>query len=232
MIECTHVGSLGRCQVEPLITVALSGRHAAPKLRFPARPLAPSAKIIAMTTSPDQPQYAVQIPIRDWLVIDAIMDNHIQSAIDGGSYDEGGLEPDDGDGDEACNDDEEEIESEDDTDGDEEPGDSWDVEAEDAIREPAVAKVGMSIRQAGWDQIPGWPDDAEGFKTWPAPSQTTTVTLTGAQWDLVVSALLHWAAVDDGTDDAESAAASRAIATAVTVQLVEQGWPRLDDGSR
>ena len=56
----------------------------------------------------------------------------------------------------------------------------------------------MSIRQAGWDQISGWPHDAEGFKTWPAPgqSQTTTVTLTGAQWDLVVAALLHWATVD------------------------------------
>jgi hypothetical protein len=59
---------------------------------------------------------------------------------------------------------------------------------------PRVARLGLSVRQAGWYQIPGWPYDLEGFATWPAPGQTATLTLTEEQWRLIVVALRHWAA--------------------------------------
>jgi hypothetical protein len=82
-----------------------------------------------------------------------------------------------------------------------------------------VADVGLGIRRAGWEQIPGWPHDLEGFKTWPAPGQTATMTLTAAQWELVVGALRYWADVSDRTSDPETAARSRAIAATVERQL-------------
>ncbi|MEU7905012.1 hypothetical protein [Actinoplanes sp. NPDC049118] len=101
----------------------------------------------------------------------------------------------------------------------------WDVAAKRSARKPPrVARLGNSIRQAGWDQIPGWPHDGEGFRTWPAPGQTATMTLTGLQWKLVVFALNCWADVDERMSDAEGAARSRAIATAVGQRLAEQGW--------
>jgi hypothetical protein len=43
------------------------------------------------------------------------------------------------------------------------------------------AELGGSIRQEGWNQIPGWPRDAAGFATWPAPGQVSTVVLSAAQ---------------------------------------------------
>jgi hypothetical protein len=89
---------------------------------------------------------------------------------------------------------------------------------------PKVAQLGTSIRQAGWNQIPGWPHDAEGFKTWPALGETATMTLDGTQWKLIVFALRYWAEVDERLSDAEGAAKSRAIATVVGQRLAEQGW--------
>jgi hypothetical protein len=83
-----------------------------------------------------------------------------------------------------------------------------------------VVDLGSSIRQAGWDQIPGWPHEVEGFKHWPAPGQTSMMTLSRTQWDLVISGLERWAAVEEA-DDAEQ---SRAIAALVRAQLIEQGW--------
>ncbi|GAA2532520.1 hypothetical protein GCM10010201_35010 [Pilimelia columellifera subsp. columellifera] len=133
------------------------------------------------------------------------MDNHVQSAIDGAVPD--------GEGDAA---------------GWEE-GSAGDVGAEvEDVALPAVAQLGSSIRQAGWDQISGWPHDVAGFVTWPAPGQMATVTLSGAQWDLVVLALRHWADVDERLSDAAGAAKSRAVATALGRQLAARGWsPRL-----
>src|SRR5204863_1706089 len=64
-----------------------------------------------------------------------------------------------------------------------------------------AARVGTRFR--------GWPHDVEGFKTWPAPGQIATVTLTGAQWNLVVFALRYWADVDESMSDAKGAAESR-----------------------
>jgi hypothetical protein len=144
--------------------------------------------------------HSVQMLISDWLVIDGTIDNHAQSSVDGAA-------PDDMD----------------DEDGrfSESPG--WDA-GEEMSRLPRAAQLAMSIRRAGWDQIPGWPHDVEGFKTWPAPGQMAMVTLTGAQWTLVVFALRYWADVDEGVSDAQGAAESRAIADAVEQRLVEKGW--------
>jgi hypothetical protein len=139
--------------------------------------------------------------IRDWLFIDGTMDNHVQSAVDGAVPDT--------------------IDEDDERAGDT-PTDR-DTETDQAIsRLPRVAQVGLSIRRAGWDQIPDWPHDVAGFTTWPAPGQMATVTLTRAQWKLIVFALRHWADVDERIADAENAATSRAIATAVEQRLVEQ----------
>jgi len=89
-----------------------------------------------------------------------------------------------------------------------------------------VVDLGMSIRQAGWDQIPGWPHDIQGFETWPAPGQRSTIALSRPQWDLVISTLERWAAVSDRSRDprsADDAASSRAIAALVRAQLAQQG---------
>ncbi|SPL88109.1 unnamed protein product [[Actinomadura] parvosata subsp. kistnae] len=90
-----------------------------------------------------------------------------------------------------------------------------------------VADLGDSIRQAGWDQIPDWPRDLAGFEHWPAPGQTSTLTLSRAQWDLVISALERWSAVtaDLGDpEDADQAEADRALLELIRTQLLEQGW--------
>ncbi|MFG2050860.1 hypothetical protein ACGFIW_25930 [Micromonospora sp. NPDC048935] len=147
-----------------------------------------------VAATPARPEHSINLLVSDWLLIDATMDNHVNSAIDGA------------------------VPS----------GSEWespgDARAETgATRPPAVARLGISIRQAGWDQIPGWPHDVEGFRTWPAPGQTATVTLTGVQWRLVVVALRHWAAVAESLSDAEVAARSRAIATALVRRLTERG---------
>ncbi|MEU0940873.1 universal stress protein [Embleya sp. NPDC005971] len=64
------------------------------------------------------------------------------------------------------------------------------------------AELAGSVRRAGWDQIPGWPRDAAGFATWPAPGQTSTLVLNAARWALVVSALDRWADIGDTTEAA------------------------------
>ncbi|MFI0406310.1 hypothetical protein [Actinomadura sp. 3N508] len=87
-----------------------------------------------------------------------------------------------------------------------------------------VVDLGSSIRQAGWDQIPGWPRDVTGFLTWPTPGQMSTMVLEGSQWALVVSVLDEWAAVEESLDHADGAEEMRAIADLVRGQLTEQGW--------
>jgi hypothetical protein len=170
-------------------------------------------------------EHSVRMLISDWLFIDGTMDNHVQSAIDGAvpeSMEEGDdtdEEAWDGDGD----DDEDGWDNDSDDSWDEVPAGDTDTEVA-ASELPKVTRLGTSIRQAGWDQIPGWPHDAVGFQTWPAPGQLATMTLTGAQWSLVIFALHHWADVDERLSDAEGAAKSRAIATAIEHQLVKQGW--------
>ena len=49
------------------------------------------------------------------------------------------------------------------------------------------------------------------------------MTLTSVQWNLVVSALRHWAHVDERLSDNEAAARSQAIAAAIGQRLAEQG---------
>ncbi|MFC5183603.1 hypothetical protein [Actinomadura harenae] len=90
-----------------------------------------------------------------------------------------------------------------------------------------VVDLGSSIRQAGWNQIPGWPNEVEGFEHWPAPGQTSTMTLNRAQWDIVVLTLDRWAAVSDSLEDPGSAAdaeQSRSIAALIRAQLFAQRW--------
>ncbi|MEU7750305.1 hypothetical protein AB0B57_02680 [Micromonospora sp. NPDC049101] len=148
-----------------------------------------------MTAASQHAAYSIQVLISDWLLIDGTMDSHVQSAIDG-----------------AVPDGREELPR-------------WDAEAEtETTRLPTVAQLGSSIRQAGWDQIPGWPHDAEGFRTWPASGQTATMVLTNVQWNLVIFALHYWAEVAVRLSDAEGAARSRAIATVIGQRLAEQGW--------
>ncbi|GAA3287865.1 hypothetical protein Dvina_15425 [Dactylosporangium vinaceum] len=147
-------------------------------------------------TAPATPvRYPLQLPISDWLFIDATMEHHIRSSVDGTVPSE--LE------------------------------DRLDMSAAtdpDLAALPKVARLGFSVRRAGWAQIPGWPHDAEGFTTWPAPGQTAPVTLAGAQWSLIVHALHHWADVDERLADTETAARSRAIAADVSHRLAAQGW--------
>ncbi|MCX4390384.1 hypothetical protein OG777_26165 [Micromonospora peucetia] len=148
-----------------------------------------------MAATSEQAEHSIQMLISDWLLIDGTMDNHVHSAIDG-AVPVGWEE-----------------------------GPSWDTEAEmETTKLPTVAQLGTSIRQAGWDQILGWPHDAEGFRRWPAPGQMATMTLTNVQWDLVIFALNYWADVDVRLSDAEGAARSRAIATVIGQLLAEQRW--------
>jgi hypothetical protein len=86
-----------------------------------------------------------------------------------------------------------------------------------------VVDLGMSIRQAGWDQILGWPQDIHGFETWPASGQRSTIGLSRTQWDLVILTLERRAAVSDRCGDPSDAASSRAIAALVRTQLAQQG---------
>jgi hypothetical protein len=89
-----------------------------------------------------------------------------------------------------------------------------------------VVDLGRSIRQAGWDQIPGWPHDLQGFETWPVPGQRSTIALSRPQWDLVISTLERWAAVSDRSPDPRTpdvATSSRTIAALVRAQLAQQG---------
>lgn len=88
-------------------------------------------------------------------------------------------------------------------------------------------ELGRSIRQAGWGQIPGWPRDAAGFATWPAPGQTSTVVLNAAQWGLVVAGLDRWADVDESLgipEHTEMAEEKRIISALIRTRLTEQGW--------
>ena len=77
----------------------------------------------------------------------------------------------------------------------------------------------MAVRQAGLQQVAGWPKDLKGFATWPAPGQTAVITLAGAQWALVLTALRHWAAVEDRGDDPEGGARLRTLADALRADL-------------
>lgn len=131
-----------------------------------------------MEASAEETGHRVRMETRQWLVIDATIDNEVSDA----------------------------------------------AESDDA---GDVVALGSGIRRAGWDQIPGWPKDVEGFADWPAPGQMSTVSLSGAQWDLVVSALERWAAVADRRGTSEGRAdgdRSRAIAALVRAQLAERGW--------
>ncbi len=159
-----------------------------------------------MTALSAEAEYSIPVSVSDWLLIDATLDNHIRSAVDNPDPDAGG------------DDDEEDEDAWTDEDG---IGDA--AEKDISADLPPVALLGMSIRQAGWDQIPGWPRDAAGFAIWPAPGQSATMTLTGAQWRLILAALEHWAAVDESMSDPAGAATSRAVAAEIGRRLTGPG---------
>lgn len=85
--------------------------------------------------------------------------------------------------------------------------------------------VGLSVREAGWDQVLG------GSGTWPPDDQVVTVTLTLDQWGLVVSSLDIL--IDIGADRAESedAVSPRVIREVVSAQVGEHlpEWPMPDE---
>ncbi|MFI7600055.1 hypothetical protein [Actinoplanes sp. NPDC049681] len=88
-----------------------------------------------------------------------------------------------------------------------------------------LTELAESIRQAGWDQLRGWPKTSAGFRSWPAPGQTQEMRLRTRQWGLVVTALERWAGVDDdlGEDTGrESAALLRRISAAVRAGFEQQ----------
>lgn len=90
-----------------------------------------------------------------------------------------------------------------------------------------LVEFGRRVRQAGWDQIPGWPRDARGFATWPAPGQTSTMALDAAQWRLVVTGLDRLADVDESLgipEHTHMAEEKRVIAALIRARLTEQGW--------
>jgi hypothetical protein len=100
--------------------------------------------------------------------------------------------------------------------------DDWGEDGRDP-RWAELTKLGVSIRQAGWDQLPDWPDTYEGMQTWPAPGRTEAMKLTARQWGLVVHALESWAEVSDRGNEPEGAADQRRIANMVREQLAAQG---------
>ncbi|MFA1541674.1 hypothetical protein [Actinomadura monticuli] len=131
-----------------------------------------------MNRAPEETTYQVVLETRQWLIIDATIDNEVSTEV---------------------------------------------VEGDPR----GVVSLGSSIRKAGWRQNPGWPRDAKGFESWPAPGQEATMTLTAVQWELVLSALARWSAVSASLGDPESGAAAeeeRAIATLIRAQLATQGW--------
>jgi hypothetical protein len=172
-----------------------------------------------MTATTDNDHYTIEIAISDWLFIDGSMDNHIHAAIHGYLDNE-----EQGDDQNEEDDDEEDDDWNPDEFADGFKADELD---EDELGElPAVAELGKSIRQAGWDQIPGWPADAAGFATWPAPGQVALITLGAAQWALVIAALLRGGERDADMDEEfeEDATRSWAIAAGLQGKLVERGW--------
>ncbi|GAA0411793.1 hypothetical protein Acor_15750 [Acrocarpospora corrugata] len=99
--------------------------------------------------------YRLQLEIRQWVLIDAIIDNEMSAAVSAGGQRD-------------------------------------------------IVDLGRSIRKAGWEQFPDWPGDYRLLSLWAASDECRTITLSGAQCELVLSALARWAAVADRADDAES----------------------------
>jgi hypothetical protein len=87
----------------------------------------------------------------------------------------------------------------------------------------ALAKLGRAIREAGWRQLPEWPDTYEELQRWGSAGETGAISLTAEQWTLVVVALQHGATIDDVIDEPEEAARSRALAAVVRAGLAQQG---------
>jgi hypothetical protein len=81
--------------------------------------------------------------------------------------------------------------------------------------------TGLSVRQAGWDQV------IVGSDIWPPDDQVVTVTLTIGQWGLIVSSLDIWVSITEDMDAHEGSAAARVIREVVSAQAGEQlpEWP-------
>ncbi len=86
-----------------------------------------------------------------------------------------------------------------------------------------LTQLGMSIRQAGWDQISDWPSP-EGLQRWPdSLGRSQAITLTARQWGLVVSALERWTVVAESIDQLDEAVTGRRIMNLVRDSLTRQG---------
>ena len=106
------------------------------------------------------------------------------------------------------------------------------MEDDKDYRDPYFAELtqlGVSIREAGWAQLPDWPKTARGMRSWPAPGRTETMMLNLRQWSLVATALEESAEIEEEMGRTESAATSRRLAVEVRNQLRKAGITRLPD---
>ncbi|UUU37506.1 hypothetical protein [Streptomyces sp. NBC_00162] len=88
--------------------------------------------------------------------------------------------------------------------------------------EAGVVELGLSVRRAGWNALPDWPSDPQGFTSWPQPGRRVTIALSASQWSLVLAVLDRWAEVGDSLDDpkqAEEAQRCRALAEHLRSEL-------------
>jgi hypothetical protein len=90
----------------------------------------------------------------------------------------------------------------------------------------ALARLGQSIREAGWKQLPDWPNTYKELQRWGNAGETGAISLTAEQWTLVVAALQHGATIDDAVDEPEQAARSRAQAAAIRTGTCPAGRER------
>ncbi len=87
------------------------------------------------------------------------------------------------------------------------------------------------VREKGWEQIPEWPKPVEGFATWPAPGQTSALTMTIDEWGFIaasldagaetydlLAALPHMADPDEWVEEATT---SRRLASQIREGLTE-----------
>lgn len=88
-----------------------------------------------------------------------------------------------------------------------------------------MTEMAESIRQAGWDQLPDWPETYDGLQSSPPPGMTQAMKLTARQWGLVVSSLERWATVG-AEEESSNEATSLRIAALIRDRFTGQATVR------
>jgi hypothetical protein len=96
---------------------------------------------------------------------------------------------------------------------------TMDNAAQAAIDEYEDDALPVSVREAGWAQVPWIGDD----RSWPPDERIITIVLSREQWDLVVTALAADDAVYDQLNDHESVDLGRDAHRIITQQLDTSG---------